>query len=62
MADPRVIVVGAGPAGVRAAETLVAAGMRPTVVDENARWGGQIYRQPPEHGGFQRSKKTLYGF
>ena len=46
----------------RAAETLVAAGLRPTVVDENARWGGQIYRQPPANGGFQRSKKALYGF
>ncbi|MFM0752334.1 FAD/NAD(P)-dependent oxidoreductase [Paraburkholderia strydomiana] len=60
--DRRIVIVGAGPAGVRAAETLVAAGMRPIVVDENARWGGQIYRQPPEHGGFQRSKETLYGF
>ena len=58
----RVVIVGAGPAGVRAAETLVAAGVRPIVIDENARWGGQIYRQPPVNGGFERSKKTLYGF
>lgn len=58
----RVVIVGAGPAGVRAAETLVAAGVRPIVIDENARWGGQIYRQPPANGGFERSKKTLYGF
>lgn len=58
----RIVIVGAGPAGVRAAETLVAAGLRPVVLDENARWGGQIYRQPPANGGFQRSKKTLYGF
>ncbi|MBP2296205.1 FAD/NAD(P)-dependent oxidoreductase [Azospirillum rugosum] len=54
------IIVGAGPAGVRAAETLVAAGLRPLVIDEAARWGGQIYRQPPE--GFQRPKRALYGF
>ncbi|RAS34373.1 NAD(P)/FAD-dependent oxidoreductase [Paraburkholderia bryophila] len=60
--EPRIVIVGAGPAGVRAAETLVAAGLRPVVLDENARWGGQIYRQPPANGGFQRSKKTLYGF
>ena len=60
--ERRLVIVGAGPAGVRAAETLVAAGLRPTVVDENARWGGQIYRQPPANGGFQRSKKALYGF
>ncbi|HEX7911176.1 MAG TPA: FAD-dependent oxidoreductase [Paraburkholderia sp.] len=60
--ERRIVIVGAGPAGVRAAETLVAAGLRPVVIDENARWGGQIYRQPPAIGGFQRSKKTLYGF
>lgn len=60
--EHRVVIVGAGPAGVRAAETLVAAGVRPIVLDENARWGGQIYRQPPENGAFQRSKKALYGF
>ena len=60
--EHRVVIVGAGPAGVRAAETLVAAGIRPIVLDENARWGGQIYRQPPANGAFQRSKKKLYGF
>ncbi|MFM0737407.1 NAD(P)/FAD-dependent oxidoreductase [Paraburkholderia xenovorans] len=60
--ERRVVIVGAGPAGVRAAETLVAAGLKPVVLDENARWGGQIYRQPPTNGTFQRSKKTLYGF
>ncbi len=58
----RIVIVGAGPAGVRAAETLVAAGLTPTVIDENARWGGQIYRQPPADAGFLRPKKTLYGF
>jgi NADPH-dependent 2,4-dienoyl-CoA reductase/sulfur reductase-like enzyme len=60
--ERRIVIVGAGPAGVRAAETLVAAGVKPIVIDENARWGGQIYRQPPANGGFERSKKTLYGF
>ncbi|SAL13445.1 BFD/(2Fe-2S)-binding domain-containing protein [Caballeronia peredens] len=58
----RVVIVGAGPAGIRAAETLVAAGMRPVVIDENARWGGQIYRQPPADAGFSRTKSALYGF
>ena len=57
---PQIVIVGAGPAGVRAAQTLVAAGLRPIVIDENSRAGGQIYRQPPP--GFVRSKKTLYGF
>lgn len=54
------VIVGAGPAGVRAAQTLVRYGLRPTVIDESASWGGQIYRQPPAL--FQRSKKQLYGF
>ncbi|HEF5872977.1 TPA: FAD-dependent oxidoreductase [Burkholderia cenocepacia] len=56
------VIVGAGPAGVRAAEALVDAGLRPVVIDENARWGGQIYRQPPPDGTFVRGKRALYGF
>ena len=59
-ASPQIVIVGAGPAGVRAAQTLVEAGLRPIVIDENRRAGGQIYRQPPP--GFVRSKKELYGF
>ncbi|MDN7904141.1 NAD(P)/FAD-dependent oxidoreductase [Burkholderia diffusa] len=58
----RPVIVGAGPAGVRAAEALVDAGLRPVVIDENARWGGQIYRQPPAGGAFARGKRVLYGF
>ena len=42
---PRPLIVGAGPAGIRAAEALVAAGLRPLVVDEAPACGGQIYRQ-----------------
>lgn len=60
MADPRVVVVGAGPAGVRAAQTLVEAGLRPIVVDEGPTSGGQIYRRQPAL--FRRSYETLYGF
>ncbi|WP_175976233.1 NAD(P)/FAD-dependent oxidoreductase [Burkholderia sp. BCC1047] len=56
------VIVGAGPAGVRAAEALVDAGLRPVVIDENARWGGQIYRQPPAEAAFVRGKRMLYGF
>ncbi|HEY0214629.1 MAG TPA: FAD/NAD(P)-binding oxidoreductase [Paenirhodobacter sp.] len=55
----KIIIVGAGPAGIRAAESLVAAGLSPTVIDEGARAGGQIYRRPPE--GFTRPASTLYG-
>jgi NADPH-dependent 2,4-dienoyl-CoA reductase/sulfur reductase-like enzyme len=59
MVGPRVIVVGAGPAGTRCAETLVAAGIRPTVIDEGRRDGGQIYRRQPDN--FTRSYTALYG-
>ena len=59
MADPRIVIVGAGPAGTRAAETLVAAGIRPVVVNEAAASGGQIYRRQP--AGFSRTAETLYG-
>jgi NADPH-dependent 2,4-dienoyl-CoA reductase/sulfur reductase-like enzyme len=55
----RPLIVGAGPAGIRAAETLADAGIRPVVVDEARLGGGQIYRQrlvPDE-----RSAQDLYG-
>jgi NADPH-dependent 2,4-dienoyl-CoA reductase/sulfur reductase-like enzyme len=57
----RILIVGAGPAGLRAAELLVAAGCTPILVDEAPRIGGQIYRQPPRIPGFSRSAKELYG-
>ncbi|KAG5731109.1 hypothetical protein E4T56_gene15805, partial [Termitomyces sp. T112] len=59
MGQSRVIIIGAGPAGVRAAATVVRAGLRPIVLDEAARAGGQIYRRPPEN--FTRSHEELYG-
>lgn len=59
MDAPRIVIVGAGPAGVRAAETLVEAGLRPVLVNEGARDGGQIYRRQPV--GFKRPASALYG-
>ncbi len=59
MAEPAVIVVGAGPAGVRAAEALSDAGIRPVVIDEGRLSGGQIYRRQPD--GFTRTHETIYG-
>jgi len=53
------VIIGAGPAGIRAAQTLVAAGLRPVVLDEAPRAGGQIYRQPPP--GFVRTSRERYG-
>jgi NADPH-dependent 2,4-dienoyl-CoA reductase/sulfur reductase-like enzyme len=58
-AAPRIVVVGAGPAGVRAAQALVEAGIVPIVIDEGQRSGGQVYRRQPE--GFTRSYAKLYG-
>ncbi|EIC84315.1 NAD(P)/FAD-dependent oxidoreductase [Serratia sp. M24T3] len=54
------VVIGAGPAGVRAAQTLVEHGLHPIVIDESPRAGGQIYRQQPPH--FQRTPRQIYGF
>lgn len=60
MSDRPPVVVGAGPAGCRAAATLAAAGLAPIVVDEAPASGGQIYRRAPP--GFARSYEALYGF
>lgn len=40
-------IVGAGPAGLAAAEVAADLGLRVAVIDEQPRPGGQIYRQPP---------------
>lgn len=45
MSDSGLVVVGSGPAGLAAAIEAARAGARVTVLDENARPGGQIYRQ-----------------
>jgi NADPH-dependent 2,4-dienoyl-CoA reductase/sulfur reductase-like enzyme len=57
--QPRVVVVGAGPAGVRAVEHLVRAGIRPTWIEESPDGGGRIYQRPP--AGFARDHRALYG-
>ena len=41
-----VVIVGAGPAGIRAAGVLAAQGLRPILVDEGRQAGGQGYRHP----------------
>ncbi len=58
--DQKILIIGAGPAGTRAAELLVARGLKPVVVDEAPANGGQIYRRQP--AGFQRPAKLRYGF
>ena len=58
--NDRIIVVGTGPAGSRAVETLHRAGCRNlTVISEAPASGGQIYRRQP--GGFQRPPASVYG-
>jgi NADPH-dependent 2,4-dienoyl-CoA reductase/sulfur reductase-like enzyme len=55
-----VVIVGAGPAGTRAAEVLAGASLRPIVIDEAPDSGGRIYQRQP--AGFQRTARALYGF
>jgi NADPH-dependent 2,4-dienoyl-CoA reductase/sulfur reductase-like enzyme len=56
----KVAVVGAGPAGVRAVEKLVEAGLSPVWIDEAPDGGGRIYQRPP--AGLARDPRKLYGF
>jgi NADPH-dependent 2,4-dienoyl-CoA reductase/sulfur reductase-like enzyme len=55
----KAVVVGAGPAGVRATEQLVRAGITPTWIEESPDGGGRIYQRPP--AGFTRDHRALYG-
>jgi hydrogen cyanide synthase HcnB len=59
MSAPRVVIVGAGPAGTRAAQLLHERRCHVTVVHEGPASGGQIYRRQPT--GFTRSARQLYG-
>ena len=43
---PTIVIIGAGPAGMRAAETICRAGLIPILIDEAPRAGGQGYRTP----------------
>ncbi|EGG28620.1 BFD-like (2Fe-2S)-binding region [Aequoribacter fuscus] len=54
-----VVVIGAGPAGVNAAQVVTDGGLDVCLIDESLRSGGQIYRQQPEN--FKRSYQQLYG-
>ncbi len=54
-----VVVVGGGPAGIRAVEQLVRAGLRPVWIEESPDGGGRITQRPP--AGFKRDSRALYG-
>jgi len=47
MLQTELVIIGAGPAGMAAAEVAIDCGLDVTVVDEQPAPGGQIYRQPP---------------
>jgi len=47
-------IIGAGPAGLAAAEIVVAYGIQVCIIDEQAQAGGQIYRQPPKEFKVER--------
>lgn len=50
MSEPAdLVVVGAGPAGMAAAVTALAGGLRVALVDSGTAVGGQYWRHPPEH-------------
>ncbi|WP_031035550.1 NAD(P)/FAD-dependent oxidoreductase [Streptomyces sp. NRRL F-5650] len=50
MSEPvDLVVVGAGPAGMAAAATALAGGLRVVLLDSGTALGGQYWRHPPEH-------------
>jgi D-hydroxyproline dehydrogenase subunit alpha len=60
-ADSKVVIVGAGPAGLGAAEIMSDFGLELVVIDEQPRMGGQILRQPPRTFSVDRwLPKKLY--
>lgn len=56
------IVVGAGPAGLSAAIEAAKNGLKPIVFDENARPGGQLFKQIHKFFGSKEHKAKIRGF
>ena len=56
------IVVGAGPAGLSAAIEAAKKGMRVVVYDENAKPGGQLFKQIHKFFGSKEHKAKIRGF
>lgn len=56
------IVVGAGPAGLSAAIEAAKAGMKVVVFDENAKPGGQLFKQIHKFFGSKEHKAKIRGF
>ena len=56
------IVIGAGPAGLSAAIEAAKNGLKPIVFDENARPGGQLFKQIHKFFGSKEHKAKIRGF
>ncbi|MEO8408278.1 MAG: FAD/NAD(P)-binding oxidoreductase, partial [Oxalobacteraceae bacterium] len=50
-----IVIVGAGPAGLAAAQAAAGAGKTIAVIDDNPQAGGQIWRGGPQHSGDKRA-------
>ncbi len=50
-----IVIVGAGPAGLAAAQAAASAGGSVAVLDDNPQAGGQIWRGGPQHSGDARA-------
>jgi len=57
-----VIIVGAGPAGLSAAIEAAKNGLKPVLFDENARPGGQLFKQIHKFFGSKEHKAKVRGF
>ena len=56
------VIVGAGPAGLSAAVEAAKTGMRVIVFDENAKPGGQLFKQIHKFFGSKEHKAKIRGF
>lgn len=62
MSPRHVAVVGAGPAGLAAARTALAAGARVTLIDAAEQPGGQYHRMLPEAYAADRPERLQHGW
>ncbi|WP_322069458.1 FAD-dependent oxidoreductase [Paraburkholderia bannensis] len=54
-----ILIIGAGPAGLRAAGVAAQAGAKVGIVDDNSLPGGQIWRQGPQHRAKGRAQEAI---